>query len=132
MAGKVPSDYRPTVMDLLRDEVQTRLARGKVQSAFPEAVDDRLGAISANPRSAAQAARDGKLSGLLFVGDIRRWEGEPQQFVRVLAEFKLIGIGDGAVLWERRVQRAVPTASATNLSQAHMDAIKAVVQEIFG
>ena len=99
MAGKVSSDYRPTVMDLLRDALQTELAQRKVRSTFPEAVDARLGAFSANPQGAAQTARDGNLSGLIFVGEIWRWEGEPQKFLRVLAEFKLIRIADGAVLW---------------------------------
>ena len=132
MAGKVSSDYRATVMDLLRDALQTELAQRKVRSEFPEAVDARLGVFSGNPESAAKTAREGKLSGLIFVGEIWRWEGEPQKFVRVLAEFKLIRIADGEVLWETRVQRAVPTTSATNLGQAHTDAVKAVVREIFG
>ena len=132
MAGKVSSDYRATVMDLLRDALQTELAQRKVRSAFPETRDARLGAFSPNPQSAAKTAREGNLSGLIFAGEIWRWEGEPQKFVRVLAEFKLIRIADGAVLWETRVQRAVPTTSATNLGQAYTDAVKAVVHEIFG
>ena len=108
------------------------LAQRKVHSEFPEAVDARLGAFSANSQSAARTARDGKLSGLIFVGEIWRWDGEPQKLVRVLAEFKLIRIADGAILWETRVQRAVPTTSATNLGQAYTDAVKAVMHEIFG
>ena len=115
MAGKVSSDYRATVMDLLRDALQTELAQRKVRSAFPETRDARLGAFSPNPQSAAKTAREGNLSGLIFAGEIWRWEGEPLKFVRVLAEFKLIRISDGAVLWETRVQRVVPTTSATNL-----------------
>ena len=132
MAGKVSPDYRATVMDLLRDALQTELAQRNVRSALPESVDARLGAFSANPQSAALTARDGRLLGLIFVGEIWRWEGEPQKFLRVLAEFKLIRIADGAVLWETRIQRAVPTTSATNLGQAYTDAVKAVVHEIFG
>ena len=53
--------------------------------------------------------------------------------MRVLAEIKLMRISDGAVLWETRVQPdASSTTSATNLGQAYMDAVKAVVHEIFG
>jgi hypothetical protein len=132
IAGKVSSDYRPTVMDLLREALQIELAQRKVHSAFPEALDARLAAFPANPQGAAQSAREGKLAGVILVGEIRRWDAEPQKFVRVLAEFKLIRISDGAVLWEMRVQRAVPTPSASNLGQAYMDAVKAVASEIAG
>jgi len=132
IAGKVSSDYRPTVMDLLREALQIELAQRKVHSAFPEALDARLAAFPANPQGAAQSAREGKLAGVILVGEIRRWDAEPQKFVRVLAEFKLIRISDGAVLWETRVQRAVPTPSASNLGQAYMDAVKAVASEIAG
>jgi hypothetical protein len=38
---------------------------------------------------------------------------------------------DGAVLWEKRVQTAVPTPSATDLGQAYMDAVRTVVGELF-
>ena len=65
------------------------------------------------------------------LGEIRRWEVEAQKFVRVLAEFKLIRIDDGAVLWERRVQRAVPTPSATNVGQASTDAVREIVHDLF-
>ena len=63
MTGKVSSDYRATVMDLLRDALQTELAQRKVRSAFPETRDARLGAFSPNPQSAAKTAREGNLSG---------------------------------------------------------------------
>jgi ABC-type Mn2+/Zn2+ transport system permease subunit len=132
MAGKMPSDYRPTVMDLLREELQTQLEHRKIQSALPEALDPRLAAFSADPQSAARTARAGKLAGVVLVADILRWDGEAQKFVRVAADFKLIDIASGAVLWSARVQRAVPTTSATTLGQAYMDAVKAVVQDIIG
>ena len=35
------------------------------------------------------------------------------------------------VLWERRIQRAVPTPSATNLGQAYTDSVKEVVRDLF-
>jgi photosystem II stability/assembly factor-like uncharacterized protein len=56
---------------------------------------------------------------------------EAQKFVRVVVDFKLLRTEDGAVLWERRVQRAVPTPSATNVGQASTDAAKIVVEELF-
>jgi len=76
-------------------------------------------------------AREGRLSGALFVSEILRWEGETQKFVRALVDFKLIEVDDGTVLWERRVQRAIPTPSATNLGQASADAVRAIVRELF-
>ena len=80
---------------------------------------------------AVRLAREGKLSGLIFVGEISRWEADSRQFVRVVADFKLIRTEDGAVLWERRIQRAVPTPSATNLGQAYTDSVKEVVRDLF-
>jgi len=76
-------------------------------------------------------AREGRLSGAVFVSEIWRWEGETQKFVRALVDFKLIEVDDGTVLWERRVQRAIPTPSATNLGQASADAVRAIVRELF-
>ena len=51
--------------------------------------------------------------------------------MRVLVDFKIIRIDDGVVLWERRVQRAVPTPSAPYLGQAYMDAVKIVAHDLF-
>ena len=76
-------------------------------------------------------AREGKLSGMLFVTEILRWEGEPQKFVRALVDFKLVRIDDGAIVWERRVQRAIPTPSATNMGQASTDAVNAILHDLF-
>jgi hypothetical protein len=76
-------------------------------------------------------ARDGGLSGVAFVSEIWRWEGESQKFVRALVDFKLVRIDDGTVVWQRRIQRAVPTPSATNLGQASTDAVKAIVHDLF-
>ena len=33
--------------------------------------------------------------------------------------------------WQRRVQGATPTPSATNLSQASMDAIRTILRDLF-
>jgi hypothetical protein len=81
--------------------------------------------------SAARVAREGNLSGAIFVSEIWRWEGETQKYVRALVDFKLVRIDDGAVLWERRVQRAIPTPSATNLGQASTDAAREIVRDLF-
>jgi hypothetical protein len=88
-------------------------------------------ALPADTGAAVRVAREGKLSGLVFTSEIRRWEVEAQKFVRVLVDFKLIRIDDGAVLWERRIQRAVPTPSATNVGQASTDAVRAIVHDLF-
>jgi ABC-type Mn2+/Zn2+ transport system permease subunit len=131
MAGKVSSDYRQNVMDLLRDSLKAELEQRGFRISLPEEKDARFVAFPADTDAAVRVAREGKLSGLTFVGEIRRWEVEAQKFVRVLAEFKLIRIDDGAVLWERRVQRAVPTPSATNVGQASTDAVREIVHDLF-
>jgi hypothetical protein len=98
---------------------------------LPEQVDARFTAFASNPDAAVRLAREGKLSGTLFVSEIWRWEGETQKFVRALVDFKLIQVDDGTVLWQRRIQRAIPTPSATNLGQASADAARAIVRELF-
>jgi hypothetical protein len=87
--------------------------------------------LPSDSAGAARIARDGRLSGVVFASEIFRWEGETQKYVRALVDFKLSRIDDGAVIWQRRVQRAIPTPSATNLGQASTDAIKAIVRELF-
>jgi ABC-type Mn2+/Zn2+ transport system permease subunit len=132
MFGKVSSDYRQNVMDLLRDNLRQELQQSGYRVTLPEDTDARFPPFPADTNAALQLGRDGKLSGLVFVSEIWRWEGYPQQFVRVFVDFKLVRLEDGAVLWDRRVQRAVPTPSSTHLGQAYTDAIRAVVHEIFG
>jgi len=131
MAGKIPADYRQSVMDLLRQSLQTELAKRGFQISLPEDKDARFTAFSADRDSALRVARDGKLSDTIFVSEILRWEGESQKFVRALVDFKLIRIDDGAVLWARRIQRAVSTPSATNLGQASTDAVREIMRELF-
>jgi ABC-type Mn2+/Zn2+ transport system permease subunit len=132
MAGKISSDYRQNVMDLLRDDLRKEMEQKGYSISLPEETDTRFPPLPADTNAAVQLGREGKLSGLVFVSEIWRWEGQPQQFVRVFIDFKLVRLDDGAVLWDRRVQRAVPTPSATNQGQAYTDAVKAVVHEIFG
>jgi ABC-type Mn2+/Zn2+ transport system permease subunit len=131
MAGKISSDYRQSVMDLLRDDLRRELEQRGFRVTLPEQTDARFPAFPAEPGNAVRMAREGKLAGLLFVSEISRWEASSRQFVRVFADFKLIKTDTGAVLWERRIQRAVPTPSATNLGQAYTDSVKEVVRELF-
>jgi hypothetical protein len=131
MAGKISSDYRQSVMDLLRDDLRKGLEQNGYSVALPEEMDPRFPPFPADMNGAVRMAREGKLSGLVFVSEIWRWEGESQKFVRVLVDFKLIRIDDGTVLWERRIQRAVPTPSATNSGQTSTDAATAIVHDLF-
>jgi ABC-type Mn2+/Zn2+ transport system permease subunit len=131
MAGKIPNESRQTVMDLLRDELQSELKRRGFQVSRPDQADKRLANFPFAAESAAGNARQGKLSGLLLLTDILRWNVDSRQFIGVIADFKLIRIADGAMLWQRRYQRAVPTPSATNLGQASSDAVKIIVRAIF-
>lgn len=131
MAGKISSDYRATVADLLRDSLQSELAHRKIKIAFPETVDARMGVFSHNPSSAAHTAREGKLSGLLLIADIQRWNADGRQLLSTRVDFKLVRIHDGSVVWEKTAQRVISTTGA-NLSQASADAIKEIMREIFG
>jgi ABC-type Mn2+/Zn2+ transport system permease subunit len=130
MGGKVSSDYRPTVMDLLRDSLQAELARRKVQIALPESHDPRLGAFSPHPASAAQTARDGKLSGLLLLTDIQRWNSDGR-LLSTRVDFKLLRISDGGVVWEKDVRRVTVTTGTGHVGQASSDAVKEIVRELF-
>src|SRR5215475_2140282 len=131
MAGKISSDYRESMMDLLREDLRRELEQRGFRVALPEQTDARFSAFPVEPASVARLAREGKLSGLIFVSELLRWEADSRQFVRVSADFKLLRTDDGTVLWERRIQRAVPTPSATNLGQAYTDSVKEVVRDLF-
>ncbi|HKA33753.1 MAG TPA: metal ABC transporter permease, partial [Candidatus Binatia bacterium] len=131
MAGKIPNESRQTVMDLLRDELQDELKRRGLRVSRPEESDKRLANLPFAAATAAGNARQGKLSGLLLLTDILRWNVDSRQFISVVADFKLIRISDGATLWQRRYQRAVPTPSATNIGQASSDAARIIVRDLF-
>lgn len=131
MAGKISPESRETVMDLLRESVQNELSQRGFSVSYPEQVDKRVASFPSASEAAASAARQGTLSGMLFLAEILRWNADSKQFVSVLADFKLVRIVDGALLWEKRIQRAVPTPSATNLGQAYADAVEQVVRELF-
>jgi ABC-type Mn2+/Zn2+ transport system permease subunit len=132
MVGKISPDSRATVMDVLREELERELARRGFKQSHPEQTDQRLASFPFATEAAVNNARQGKLTGLLFLSDILRWSADSKQFISVVADFKLLRIADGTVLWERRYQRAVPTPSATNLSQASSDAVKIIVRDLFG
>ena len=131
MVGKTSSDYRQSVMDILRENLRTELEQRGFKISLPEEADARFPAFPADSAGATRMAREGKLSGVVFVSEIWRWEGETQKFVRALVDFKLVRIDDGAVVWQRRVQRAIPTPSATNLGQASTDAVKVILHDLF-
>jgi ABC-type Mn2+/Zn2+ transport system permease subunit len=131
MAGKVSSDYRESVMDLLRVDLRRELEQKGFRVSLPEQTDPRFPAFPADTGNAVRVAREGKLSGLIFVSEISRWDADSRQFVRVFADFKIVRTSDGTVVWERRIQRAVPTPSATNLGQSYTDSVKEVVRDIF-
>jgi ABC-type Mn2+/Zn2+ transport system permease subunit len=131
MSGKVSSDYRQSVMDILRENLRTELEHNGYHVLLPEDADNRFPPLPADSTGAIRLAREGNLSGLIFVSEIWRWQGEVQKFVRVLADFKILRVDDGVVVWQKRVQRAVPTPSAPYLGQAYIDAIKIVVRDLF-
>jgi len=131
MAGKVTSGYRLTVMDLLRDSLQSELENKQAKLAFPEAHDPRLETFSARPESAAQTAREGGLSGLLLLSDIQRWNADGRQLLVTRVDFKLLRISDGRILWEKNVRRVTSTTGAGHLGQASADAVKDIMRELF-
>jgi ABC-type Mn2+/Zn2+ transport system permease subunit len=131
MSGKVSSDYRQSVMDILRENLRTELEHNGYRVLLPEDADNRFPPLPSDSAGAVRLAREGNLSGLIFVSEIWRWQGEVQKFVRVLADFKILRVDDGVVVWQKRVQRAVPTPSAPYLGQAYIDAIKIVVHDLF-
>jgi ABC-type Mn2+/Zn2+ transport system permease subunit len=131
MAGKVSPDSRANVMDLLRENLKSELQHKGFRITFPEEKDLRFPALPADGERAVRLARDGALSGVVFISEIWRWEVDVQKFVRVLVDFRLVQIDDGHILWERRVQRAVPTPSAINVGQASSDAAREIVRSLF-
>jgi ABC-type Mn2+/Zn2+ transport system permease subunit len=131
MAGKVSSGYRPTVMDLLRDSLRSELEQRKINIAFPESHDARLQAFSPQPASAAQTARDGKLSGLLLLADIQRWDADGRQLLVTRVDSKLLRIEDGSLVWEKNVRRVISTTGAGHPGQASADAVNEIVRDLF-
>jgi ABC-type Mn2+/Zn2+ transport system permease subunit len=132
MAGKLPPDYRPTVMELLRDALHSQLESRKIHVALPESRDARLQSFSPQPRSAAQIARAANLTGVIWLTDIQRWDAGGGQLLNARVDFKLLRISDGTVVWERNVRRVVSTTGAGHVGQASGDAIREIMRDIFG
>ena len=131
MAGKVSPEYRPTVMDLLRDALRRAAQQRKVQVRYPEEHDARLTALPLGSDAAARIARDANLEGVLLLSEIRRWDGEAPGLTRVSVELKVVRIADGAVAWERRVQKVVAAGRSGNPAEVHQDAIREIAKELF-
>jgi hypothetical protein len=131
MAGKVSPDYRPTVMDLLRAEIKEELEKRKVPVRLPEQHDPRLSVLPLAPESAARIARQGGLDGSLFLSEIRRWDVEASGLMRLWVDFKLVRTSDGALLWERSVQKVLPVTRSGNLAEVHMAGVREVTRELF-
>ena len=130
MAQKLDPANRPTVMDLLRDELKNELEQRAVKVGFPEQGDHRLAALPFDAASAAGGARKANLSGYLMLSDIRRWDSDPHGPLRGWVEFRLVRIDDGAVVWQRRVRKVIASAGA-RFDQLSSDAAKEIVREIF-
>ena len=131
IAGKVSPDYRPTVMDLLRTSIKREIAQRKAQARFTEEHDARLSVLPLGNEAAARIAREGGLDGSLFLSEIRRWEADTAGLLRLWVEFKLVRIADGALLWERRAQKVIPAGRSANPAEAHSDAVREIVKELF-
>jgi hypothetical protein len=131
MAGKVSPEYRPTVTDLLRDALRRAAQQRKVQTRYPEEHDARLSALPFGPEAAARNAREAGLQGALLLSEIRRWEFETPGLIRLWIEFYLVRIADGTVAEQRRVQKVVPAGRSGNPAEAHQDAVREIVKELF-
>jgi len=131
MAGKISLDERATVMTLLRESLKRELEQRKVRARFPEEHDARFAVLPSGHETAARIARDGGLEGTVLLSEIRRWDAEAPGLVRLWVEFKLVRIDDAGLLWERRVQKVIPTNRSGNLAEIHRDAVKEVIRELF-
>lgn len=131
IAGKISPDYRPTVMDLLRAALKRDMEQRKVQARFPEEHDARLSVLPLGNEAAARIAREGGLDGSLLLSEIRRWEADTAGLLRLWVEFKLVRIADGALLWERRVQKVFPGGRSGNPAEVHSDAVREIAKELF-
>jgi ABC-type Mn2+/Zn2+ transport system permease subunit len=132
IAGKVSPDYRPTVMDLLRGQLAQELKGRNVAVAFPDERDARLQVFPFDAAVAASNARSASLSGRLLLAEIRRWNADSRGLLRTSVAFRVVNIDSGAVEWEREAQKIIPLVGAARLDEASSDAVKAILQDIFG
>lgn len=131
IAGKISPDYRPTVMASLRADIKREMEQKRVRVSFPEEHDARLSVLPLGPEAAARIARQGGLDGSLFLSEIRRWDLEAPGLMRIWVEFKLVRVADGALLWERSVQKVIPAGRSGNPAEVHDDAAREVARELF-
>jgi hypothetical protein len=131
IAGKVSPDYRPTVMDVLRAAVKREIEQRKAQARFPEEHDARFAVLPLGNEAAARITREGGLEGALLLSEVRRWESDTAGLLRVWVDLKLVRIADGALLWERRVQKVFPGGRTGNPAEMHNDAAREVAKDLF-
>ena len=130
IAGIASADERPRVIELLRAAIKRELEKRTVRVRFPEEHDRRLSVLPLGSEAAARVARNGALEGALLLSEIRRWEIEAPDPMRVWVEFKLVRIADGATLWERSVQKIIPATRTGNVAENYNDAVRAVVDDL--
>jgi hypothetical protein len=80
--------------------------------------------------SAANGARNAKLTGYLLLAEIRRWEDDSHGLLRTWVEFKLVSIEAGATVCKRRVQKAVPS-TGPRLDQTSADTASEIARDLF-
>jgi len=132
MAGKFSSDYRPTVMDLLRGSLQRELQQREAIVSLPEERDIRLQSLPFDGVSAAADARTANLSGWLWLSEIRRWYTDGHSPLRAVVDMRLVRIDNGQVPWQRQVAKTVPITGAARLDEISNDAVKEILREVFG
>lgn len=132
MTGRISPDYRPTVMDLLRGSMKRELQQRKVSVAFPEDRDVRLRSLPFEAGSAATHARAANLSGWLLLSDIRRWSADTRAPLRTWVAMRLVRIDNGAVDWERQIQKTIPVVGSGRLDEVSTDAVTEILREAFG
>lgn len=130
-AGKVSPDYRPTVPDILRGTLRKELEQRKITVSLPEERDLRLQSFPFEASGAAANARGTDLSGWLLLSEIRRWQTDGRSPLRTLVDFKLVRIDNGAVAWERQVNKTVPIAGSGRLDELTTDAVREILREVF-
>jgi ABC-type Mn2+/Zn2+ transport system permease subunit len=132
MAGKLPPESRPTVMDLLRGSLQRELQHRQIAVSLPEERDVRLQSFPFDAVSAAANARTANLSGWLWLWEIRRWHTDGRSPLRTVVEMQLVRIDNGGVSWQRQIIKTVPLSGAARLDETSADAIRDILREVFG
>jgi len=132
MAGKLSPDSRPTVMDLLRGSLQREFQQRQITVSLPEERDVRLQSLPFDSVSAAANARMAKLSGWLWLSEIRRWQTDGRSPLRTVVEMRLVRIDNGAVPWQRQIAKTVPLVGAVRLDEISADAVSAILRDVFG